>query len=67
MEKGSVSKGAHYKYGQIFGYKGPGEKILEEDIISVVKFDQTGRFLALGDNAGRVIVFQSEAGSKGKD
>lgn len=64
MEKIATSKAQNYKYNQIFGYKGPGEKILEEDIISVIKYDNTGRYLALGDNAGRVIVFQSELGKQ---
>ncbi len=66
MEKIISSKAQNYKYNQIFGYKGPGEKILEEDIISVLKYDNTGRYLALGDNAGRVIVFQNE-NNKQKD
>jgi serine/threonine-protein phosphatase 2A regulatory subunit B len=64
MEKIATSKAQNYKYSQIFGYKGPGEKILEEDIISVIKYDHTGRYLALGDNAGRVIVFQNEPGKQ---
>ena len=64
MEKIATSKSQNYKYSQIFGYKGPGEKILEEDIISVLKYDSTGRYLALGDNAGIVIVFQSEPGKQ---
>lgn len=41
----------------MFGYKGPGEKIQEEDIISKISFDQTGKYLALGDHAGRIIIF----------
>jgi serine/threonine-protein phosphatase 2A regulatory subunit B len=57
MDKSSMSKGSAYKIGQLFGYKGPNEKILEEDIISSMKFDQSGRMLALGDKAGRVIIF----------
>jgi serine/threonine-protein phosphatase 2A regulatory subunit B len=57
MDKSSSSKGSGYKFGQLFGYKGPNEKILEEDIISSMKFDQSGRMLALGDKAGRVIIF----------
>ena len=57
MEKSSWSKGSGYKFGQLFGYKGPNEKILEEDIISSMKFDESGRMLAVGDKAGRVIIF----------
>ncbi len=54
-----MSKGSNYKFAQLFGYKGPNEKIMEEDIISVIKFDQTGKFLSLGDKAGRIIVFEA--------
>ena len=28
MEKAQTSKGSHYKQTQLFGYKGPGEKVL---------------------------------------
>lgn len=41
----------------MFGYKGSNEKVHEEDIISSVKFDCNGNYLALGDHAGRIIVF----------
>lgn len=57
MEKNATSKGGNYKFAQLFGYKGPNEKIMEEDIISSMKFDKSGRMLALGDKAGRVIIF----------
>ena len=42
MEKVYPSKCMNYKQTQIFGYKGPGERVLEEDIISSVKYDQSG-------------------------
>lgn len=54
--KGSTSD---YKFCQIFGYKGANEPVLEEDIITAIKFDKEGRFIALSDKAGRVIIFQS--------
>jgi serine/threonine-protein phosphatase 2A regulatory subunit B len=57
MDKNTASKGSSYKMAQLFGYKGPNEKIMEEDIISSMKFDKSGKFLALGDKAGRVIIF----------
>lgn len=60
------SKGTEYKCSQIFGYKGNNEKIHEEDLISVLKFDQDGRHLAIGDKAGRIIIFRA-ADSKKKD
>lgn len=67
MEKASSSKGANYKFGQLFGYKGPNEKIMEEDIISVMRFDNTGKKLALGDKAGRVIIFDCPESSKRRE
>lgn len=33
--------------------------MLEEDNISALKFDSSGRMLALGDKAGRLIVFNA--------
>lgn len=65
MEKLAPSKANHYKFGQVFGYKGPNEKIMEEDIITFVKFDLTGNYLAVGDKAGRVIVFEAQNSKKG--
>lgn len=59
-EKTPNSKAAEYKFSQIFGYKGPGEKVVDEDIITTLKFDQSGRYLAAGDKAGRVIVFEGQ-------
>lgn len=60
------SKGSEYKCSQVFGYKGSIQKIHEEDIISVLKFNQDGTHLALGDKAGRIIVFKG-TDSKKKD
>ena len=67
MDKNGTSKGSSYKFTQLFGYKGPNEKILEEDIISAMKFDKSGKFLALGDKAGRIIIFECPDSSKKKD
>lgn len=61
------SKGANYKYSQIFGYKGPAERILDEDLITCIRFDSTGNYIALGDRAGRVIVFSTQPDAKNKD
>lgn len=67
MEKGGASKASNYKFGQLFGYKGPKEKIMEEDVISVMRFDSTGKKLALGDKAGRVIIFDCPESSKRRE
>lgn len=34
------------------------EKVHEEDIVSVLKFDQNGTHVSLGDKAGRIIIFK---------
>ena len=57
MSSKTPNNTAHYKLTQMFGYKGPGEKVQEEDIISKISFDKTGKYLALGDHAGRIIIF----------
>ena len=62
-----MSKGSNYKLGQVFGYKGPNEKVQPEDIISSIKFNQNGNLLALGDNAGRIIIFSINKKSKSND
>lgn len=58
------SKGSEYKCSQVFGYKGNTDKIHEEDIISVLKFDLEGKHITVGDKAGRVILFKSNTGKK---
>ena len=65
MEKSTPSKATNYKFTQLFGYKGPNEKILEEDVINTLAFDPSGNFLAVGDKAGRVIVFEAKESKKG--
>lgn len=57
---------ANYKLTQMFGYKGPGEKVQEEDIISKIAFDKTGKYLALGDHAGRIIIFELQENTQKK-
>jgi serine/threonine-protein phosphatase 2A regulatory subunit B len=58
MERKGNSKINSYKFSQIFGYKGANEKLQEDDVITCLKFDNEGKFIALGDKAGRVIVFE---------
>lgn len=48
-----------YRCSQLFGYRSKSEKNIEEDNISALKFDTSGRMLALGDKAGRLIVFNA--------
>ena len=51
------TNGNSFQCRQVYGYKGK-EKVHEEDIISVMKFDEEGKHLAFGDKAGRVILFK---------
>lgn len=63
--KGSAPK-LDWKFLQVFGDKASVEKVSEEDIISAISFDKTGRFLSLGDRAGRLIIFEQCATAKSK-
>lgn len=50
----------NYKLTQFFGSNESNETV-EEDIISCLRYDPTGKYLCLGDNAGRAIIFQNES------
>jgi len=47
----------HYRLEQTFGTEESPQNIQEDDIITSIEFDQTGGFLAIGDMAGRIVVF----------
>ena len=51
------NKTGDFKLAQTFGDKSSSEKVADDDIISAVEFDQTGKYLSLGDRAGRLIIF----------
>jgi hypothetical protein len=57
------SKGNSYKLSQMFGFK-KNEKIHEEDIVTSLKFDNTGNYICIGDKAGRLILFKSDERNK---
>jgi serine/threonine-protein phosphatase 2A regulatory subunit B len=42
----------------VFGDKASSDNVSDEDIISAVQFDRTGKYLSLGDRAGRLIIFE---------
>jgi len=54
----SKNNAASFNLVQIFGDKNG--RVAEEDIISAVEFDQTGKYLSLGDRAGRLIIFDAQ-------
>lgn len=59
-----------WSFRQVFGDTSSIEAIQDADMISAIKFNQDGNFLAAGDRGGRVIVFErsrpaAPAGSAG--
>uniref|UniRef100_A0A7S3V1J7 Serine/threonine-protein phosphatase 2A 55 kDa regulatory subunit B n=1 Tax=Aplanochytrium stocchinoi TaxID=215587 RepID=A0A7S3V1J7_9STRA len=58
-----------WKFNQCFGEKTVIDDVTEQDILSAVEFNQTGDYLATGDKAGRIVVFEIDhpnAGNSGK-
>lgn len=52
----------NWKLNQVFGEEGSVDSVADEDIISAMSFDHTGSFIALGDKAGRLIIFEKADG-----
>lgn len=55
-----------WKFTQVFGDKFSADKVANEDIISALSFDRSGNYLAVGDRAGRMILFQRNLHTKSK-
>lgn len=50
---------------QCFGEKGESDiKLTEADVLSAVRFDDSGDYLATGDRGGRIVVFERAGGGK---
>jgi serine/threonine-protein phosphatase 2A regulatory subunit B len=47
-----------WKFTQVFGEEQQSDKVNSEDVITAMAFNKTGDYITLGDNAGRLIVFQ---------
>lgn len=56
----------HWRLHQIIGGEGA-EEATEEDLISAISFSPSGNELAIGDNLGRVIIFQRENANTSSD
>ncbi|KAL6007071.1 hypothetical protein ACLOJK_032567 [Asimina triloba] len=56
------SAALEWKFSQVFGERIPGEEIEYDDIISAIEFEKRGKYLAVGDNAGRVVLFEQMDG-----
>ncbi|KAL6997143.1 hypothetical protein U1Q18_007267 [Sarracenia purpurea var. burkii] len=50
-----------WKFSQVFGERNPGEEVQDVDIITAIEFEKTGDYLAVGDQGGRVVIFESKA------
>lgn len=55
-----MSAQAHksWEFGQCFGEKDNDEEFSEADVLSAVRFDETGDYLATGDKGGRIVIFE---------
>ncbi|XP_019247512.1 PREDICTED: serine/threonine protein phosphatase 2A 55 kDa regulatory subunit B beta isoform-like isoform X2 [Nicotiana attenuata] len=62
---GAMTLGAEWKFSQVFGEQTPGEDIHDCDILSAIEFDKNGDHLAVGDQGGRVIIFERQTGKEG--
>lgn len=66
MNRINNNSALNYKFSQIFSRKRSNKKILQDDIISALKFDPTGNYIAVGDKAGRIIIFHNDKTKKVK-
>ena len=62
----SVTQKNDWKFTQVFGDKVVADTVTDEDVINALSFDRQGRYIALGDRAGRLIVFERNAAKKTK-
>ncbi|KAJ8623065.1 hypothetical protein MRB53_031594 [Persea americana] len=52
------SSALEWKFSQVLGERIPGEEVLDVDITSAIEFDKSGKYLATGDNGGRIVLFE---------
>lgn len=58
MQRGRAHAAARIVCVQCFGEKDADEEFSEADVLSAVKFDETGDYLATGDKGGRIVIFK---------
>mmetsp|Transcript_51447 Transcript_51447/g.129076 ORF Transcript_51447/g.129076 Transcript_51447/m.129076 type:complete len:438 (+) Transcript_51447:246-1559(+) len=56
--------GLDWKFSQVFGDKNPVEDVTDVDIVSAIEFDETGKYLGVGDRGGRVVVFEAKESTR---
>ena len=66
LETNIMESKQKWKFTQVFGDKFSADKVANEDVISALSFDKSGNFLAVGDRAGRLILFQRNLHTKSK-
>ncbi|CAN4100523.1 unnamed protein product [Withania somnifera] len=59
-----MTLGSEWKFSQVFGEQTPHEHIQDCDILSALEFDKNGDHLAVGDQGGRVMIFERQAGKE---
>ena len=65
MDKKDETYDGKWSLHQIVGGN-EGEEVPEEDVITALAFDSSGKYLAVGDNDGRLIVFEQTINTDGK-
>ncbi|GKV36423.1 hypothetical protein SLEP1_g44559 [Rubroshorea leprosula] len=53
-----------WTFSQVFGESSPGEEIQNVDIVSTLEFEKRGDYLAVGDQGGRVVIFERKDGKQ---
>lgn len=66
LAPGAEQQPLDWHFSQVFGERSPGEEVQEADIISAVEFDNSGDFLATGDQGGRVVLFERTAAARAR-
>ncbi|EXC26105.1 Serine/threonine protein phosphatase 2A 55 kDa regulatory subunit B beta isoform [Morus notabilis] len=62
LSSDSRAPSLEWKFSQVFGERAPGEDVQDVDIISAMGFDASGDYLAVGDQGGRVVIFERKDG-----
>ncbi|KAK1363127.1 Serine/threonine-protein phosphatase 2A 55 kDa regulatory subunit B [Heracleum sosnowskyi] len=58
----SPSASLHWNFSQVFGERNPADDVQPMDVISAIDFEDSGDHLAVGDQGGRLIIFEKTPG-----
>lgn len=59
-----ASSALHWNFSQVFGERNPADDVQPMDVISAIEFEDSGDHLAVGDQGGRLIIFEKTPGDK---